>query len=131
MSDEQITSEQAKIKTDAPQDNESEIQGRDPNTEGPDHSQLKGTGAPGSHSAFFGLTPDGKKDENTKASSTPIKPADGEERSKEETASGGGTYTREDGGSRGVTGDGVSDQVGVLHLDVNAANLLDARPQGW
>lgn len=123
MSDEQPTSEQANIKNDAPQDNASEIQGRDPNTEGPDHPQLKGTGAPGSHSAFFRLTPDGKKDENTKAGTTPIKPADGEESSKQETASGGGTYTVEDGGSRGVTGDGVSEQVGVLLLDVNVANL--------
>jgi hypothetical protein len=130
MSDEQPTSEQENVKNDAPQDDESEIQGRDPNTEGPDHPQLKGTGAPGSHSAFFGLTPDGKKDENTKAGSTPAKPADGGE-SSEETASGGGTYTGEDGGSRGVSGDGVSDQVGVLLLDVNVANLLVARPQGW
>jgi hypothetical protein len=125
MSNEQPTEQ---VKDDAPQE-ESEIKGRDPNTEGPDHPQLKGTGAPGSHSAFFGLTPDGKKDENTKAGSTPpVKSSEGEEGG--ETASGGGTFTKDDGGSRGVTGHGVADQVGDVILVANDADFVDARPQG-
>ena len=90
-----------------------ESQGRDPNTEGPDHPKMTGTGQPGSHSAFFGLTPDGSKDENTQAGTTPVKPAHSKEASNSGTASGGGTYTEDDVGSRGVTGSGVADQVGV------------------
>lgn len=110
MSEEQQTSSSDDVQ-------HAESQGRDPNTEGPDHPKMTGTGQPGSHSAFFGLTPDGSKDENTQASTTPVKPAHSKETSNSETASGGGTYTEDDVGSRGVTGAGVADQVGVF-LDV-------------
>lgn len=34
---------------------------RDPAVQGEDHPKMTGEGAPGSHSAVFGLTPDGKK----------------------------------------------------------------------
>lgn len=125
MSDEQPPLEQSK---DAPRDG-SETKGRDPNTEGPDHPQLKGTGAPGSHSAFFGLTPDGKKDENTKAGTTPPVKPDSED-SKDETPSGGGKLTENDGGSRGVTGHGVHEQVGIIILNMSFADFIDARPPG-
>lgn len=120
MSDpEQQTSEPKNVKDDAPQDDDvqhAEQQGRDPNTEGPDHPKMTGTGAPGSHSAFFGLTPDGKRDENTQAGSTPVKPAHSKETSNTEGASGGGSYSNEDSGSRGATGSGVAEQVSDLHL---------------
>jgi hypothetical protein len=34
---------------------------RDPAVQGEEHPKMTGEGAPGSHSALFGLTPDGKK----------------------------------------------------------------------
>ena len=82
-----------------------EMQGRDPNTEGPDHPKMSGTGQPGSHSAVFGLTPDGSTDTNTKSSTTPVKPAHSNETSNTDPA--------QDDGSRGVSGSGVSEQVSM------------------
>jgi hypothetical protein len=84
--------------------------GRDPNTEGEDtlagdHPKMTGTGAPGSHSAVFGLTPDGKTDTNTKSSTTAVKPAHSKETSNTSTA---------DTGSRAGGGEGVSEQVSVF-----------------
>jgi hypothetical protein len=35
---------------------------KDPALQGEEHPKMTGTGAPGSHSAIFGLTPDGKKE---------------------------------------------------------------------
>lgn len=89
-----------------------ETEGRDPNTEGEDtlagdHPKMTGTGAPGSHSAVFGLTPDGKTDTNTKSSTTKVKPAHSEETSNTSTAD---TGSRADGG-----GDGIKEQVSVLN----------------
>jgi hypothetical protein len=87
-----------------------ETRGRDPNTEGEDtlsgnHPKMTGTGVPGSHSAVFGLTPDGKTDTNTKSGATPVKPAHSKETSN--TSSG-------DTGSRAGGGEGVSEQVNVF-----------------
>jgi len=113
MSEEQQNPEQQTVKDDAPGDDlqHAESQGRDPNTEGPDHPKMTGTGAPGSHSAVFGLTPDGNKDDNTNSDSNPVKPAHSKEAEVGGEASGGGSYSKEDQGSRGVTGDGVADQM--------------------
>lgn len=38
---------------------------RDPAVQGEEHPKMSGDGAPGSHSAVFGLTPDGKKIDDT------------------------------------------------------------------
>lgn len=62
--------------------------GADPNLEGPQDThdiKMTGQGEPGSHSALFGLTPDGKKHDDTKHMTTTSKPAHSTE-----TAVGGG-----------------------------------------
>ena len=51
-------------------------QGRDPAVvDDKSSKKLTGTGAPGSHSAVFGLTPDGKKYDETTSDSGPVVPA--------------------------------------------------------
>lgn len=49
---------------------DSNQQGDDPATEHMEDRKLTGTGASGSHSAFFGLTLDGRKDEHTSSTTT-------------------------------------------------------------
>jgi hypothetical protein len=45
-----------------PDDLEKTLSGpKDPAVQGEEHPKMTGEGAPGSHSALFGLTPDGKK----------------------------------------------------------------------
>ena len=44
--------------------------------------KMTGTGAPGSHSALFGLTPDGHKETETSSKTTAPKPAHGDDQSK-------------------------------------------------
>ncbi|KAJ9607510.1 hypothetical protein H2200_007588 [Cladophialophora chaetospira] len=62
--------------------------------------KLTGTGEPGSHSALFGLTPDGKKHtETSKGSGAPVAA-----HSKDSAVGGGKQSTQGDEGSRGVTG---------------------------
>jgi len=77
-------------------------QGPDPALVGDAHAKdkLTGTGAPGSHSALFGLTPDGKKStEASKGSGAPQAAHSGD------TAVGGGKPTEEgDNTSRAPTG---------------------------
>ena len=84
--------------------------GEDPNLQGPaDVSKVKmtGDGAPGSHSAVFGLTPDGKTYNDTTKGSGVSKPVHSEE-----TAIGGGTAAKDDtDASRATTGSGVADQM--------------------
>jgi hypothetical protein len=85
----------------------------DPNLVGPEDThnlKMTGEGAPGSHSAVFGLTPDGKKHETT--SSTTTAPVPTEERS----AAGGGTVPdsaedANDTSSTGASGAGVAGQI--------------------
>lgn len=60
--------------------------------------KMTGDGEPGSHSAVFGLTPDGRKDDNTSASTSISKPAHSKE-----TAVGGGTIPRSEDGSSNNT----------------------------
>lgn len=86
-------------------DVQSPRQGKDPNlveasTSG--GSGLKGEGVPGSHSAVFGLTPDGQKYDDTKHSSTSLKPAH---------SSKLGESTSSDAGSRAPTGQAISQQL--------------------
>jgi hypothetical protein len=86
----------------------------DPNLEGPEDThniKMTGQGEPGSHSAVFGLTPDGKKHDDTSHSSTITKPAHSKE-----SAVGGGTVPdkAEDSSntsSSAVAGSGVADQM--------------------
>jgi len=80
----------------------SEASGADPALVGDPNpkDKLVGTGAPGSHSAVFGLTPDGKANTDTAKGSGAPKPAHSKE-----TAIGGGQESSEgDTGSRAPTG---------------------------
>ena len=84
--------------------------GEDPNLQGPaDVSKVKMTGdaAPGSHSAVFGLTPDGKTHDETSKGSTMSKPA----HSKESAIGGGKAVTGDTDASRGTSGAGVAEQM--------------------
>jgi len=88
----------------------SEASGADPALVGDPNpkDKLVGTGAPGSHSAVFGLTPDGKTNTDTAKGSGAPKPAHSKE-----TAIGGGQQSSEgDTGSRAPTGNPeVSEQM--------------------
>jgi len=88
----------------------SEASGADPALVGDPNpkDKLVGTGAPGSHSAVFGLTPDGKANTDTAKGSGPPKPAHSKE-----TAIGGGQQSSEgDTGSRAPAGNSeVSEQL--------------------
>jgi hypothetical protein len=88
--------------------------GHDPNLVGPEDThdmKLTGQGAPGSHSAVFGLTPDGHKHDDTHSTTTTSKPA----HSKESAVGGGsvpsGTEDASNTTSRAVTGGGVASQM--------------------
>jgi hypothetical protein len=76
--------------------------------------KMSGTGAPGSHSAVFGLTPDGKKNTDTSSGSGAPKAAHSEE-----TAVGGGKQSDEgDTGSRAPSGNKeVSEQMQKVDAD--------------
>lgn len=86
----------------------------DPSLVGPkDTHDLKmtGEGAPGSHSAVFGLTPDGKKDPNTIPQTSVPKPAHSKQ-----TAVGGGTVPQDaddssNTSSTAAAGGGVAKQM--------------------
>lgn len=73
-------------------------------------TKLTGSGTDGSHSAVFGLTPDGHKHTDTTHGSTPIKPA----HSAKTTVSKEERGDANDDSSRAPTGQGVSEQ---LHKD--------------
>ena len=84
---------------------DSDSGGVDPNLVGEPNpkDKLTGTGAPGSHSAVFGLTPDGKSNTDTsKSSGGAIKPAHGTE----EASGGGKESSGGDTGSRAPAGGG-------------------------
>lgn len=65
-------------------------------------SGWRGDGIPGSHSAVFGLTPDGKTYDDTAHGSTPVKPAHSS--SRDDTATG-------DIGSRAPSSGAVAEQM--------------------
>ncbi|KAH0843227.1 hypothetical protein AYO21_03520 [Fonsecaea monophora] len=87
--------------------------------------KLSGTAAPGSHSAVFGLTPDGKKVSDTSHGSSAPKPAHSTE-----TAVGGGK--KEGGGSdtgSRATGSGeVGEQMHKVGADQGAKGLERTDP---
>jgi hypothetical protein len=75
--------------------------GQDPSVVDDKGRKLTGTGAPGSHSALFGLTPDGHKETDVDHNSSKPRPAD----------SGDGATSSGDTGSRAPTGSGVHEQL--------------------
>ena len=92
-------------------------QGVDKNVDGPtdpkelDSMKMTGDGAPGSHSAVFGLTPDGKKHDETDSTTTAPKPAHSGQGAKGGGSVPDSTEDSSNTGSGGVSGGGVSDQM--------------------
>jgi hypothetical protein len=78
------------------------VKGQDPSVVDDKSRKLTGTGVPGSHSALFGLTPDGHKESEVDYSGT--KPGGGDDAAGEGGASG-------DTGSRAPEGSGVKEQL--------------------
>jgi hypothetical protein len=110
--------------------------GKDPDVVEDKSRKLTGTAAPGSHSALFGLTPDGHKEQNVDYGSMKPKPAHSSEDST--AASGdGATFTGKsrdvtssgDTGSRAPEGSGVHEQLNDPRLaqkgDSTGANATD------
>ncbi len=118
MSDEEPKNEQPQESSGGDDDHQGPNQGRDPNVVDVKDKKLTGTGAPGSHSALFGLTPDGHKETEADATTTAPKAAHTGEK-KSATGDGGeetedaaeGKATSEDAGSRQPEGAGVKDQM--------------------
>lgn len=81
--------------------------------------KLSGTGAPGSHSALFGLTPDGHKESTAEDGSSKPQPAHSSEDSTAASGDGAtftgksrdGTSSTGDTGSRAPEGSGVQEQL--------------------
>ena len=82
---------------------------------------MTGTGAPGSHSALFGLTPSGEKSKDVDYSGTkpPSGDTEGSKEEKREETQGEGTGG--DTSSRAPTGAGVKDQMNDPRVDESAA----------
>lgn len=110
--------------------------GEDPNVVENKSKKLTGTAAPGSHSALFGLTPDGHKAQDVDYGTTKPKPAHSNEDST--IASGdGATFTGKsrdvtssgDTGSRAPEGSGVQEQLNDPRLaqkgDSAGTNIMD------
>lgn len=98
-----------KRRVEAPREDQNsagKAEGEDPAVVDTKDKKLTGTGAPGSHSALFGLTPDGHKESQADYSSTKPKPAHSEEATGGGSTSGGG-----DSGSRAPGGSGVAEQI--------------------
>jgi hypothetical protein len=100
--DPRVSSDQDGSKTIEGENDAGYKKGEDPNVVENKSKKLTGTAAPGSHSALFGLTPDGHKEQDVDYGSTKPKPAHSNEDST--IASGdGATFT---GKSRDVTSSG-------------------------
>ena len=118
MSDEEPKQEQPQESAGGDDESQGPSQSRDPNVIDTKEKKLTGTGAPGSHSALFGLTPDGHKETEADSTTTAPKAAHREEK-KSVTGDGGedtagstqGQATSEDAGSRQPEGAGVKDQM--------------------
>jgi len=118
QADPRVDSDQVGSKTSGGENAVGYEKGQDPDVVEDKLNKLTGTAAPGSHSALFGLTPDGHKEQEAEYSSTKPKPAHSDEDST--IASGdGATFTgknREatssgDTGSRAPEGSGVQEQL--------------------
>ena len=110
-------------------------QGPDPALvgEAESHPRLSGQGIPGSHSAVFGLTPDGKRHDDTSHSTTTVAPAHSEEttmgRKSVAAASGVDKTSSTEGGVAGGAG-GVSDQIDAPDGTKKGLERKDPLPSG-
>lgn len=134
--DPRVDSDQDGSKTVGGEDDAGYEKGEDPNVVERRSRKLTGTAAPGSHSALFGLTPDGHKEQEVDHGSTKPKPAHSKEDST--AASGdGATFTGKsrdvtssgDTGSRAPEGSGVQEQLNDPRLaqkgDTAGTNIMD------
>jgi len=101
-------------------------QGRDPAVVGDDSkdSKLTGSAAPGSHSAVFGLTPDGKPYNDTAHASSKLKPAHSSEPSEGDKAANNDTS------SRAPAGAAVSEQMHAPDNDAKGLERKEPAPTG-
>ncbi|KIV88765.1 hypothetical protein PV10_08410 [Exophiala mesophila] len=109
-------------------------QGPDPALvgEAESHPKLSGQGVPGSHSAVFGLTPDGKRHDDTSHSTTTVAPAHSEETTmgrKSVAAASGVDKASTEGGVAGGAG-GVSDQIDAPDMGKKGLERKDPLPSG-
>ena len=134
--DPRVDSDQDGSKTVGDENDAGYEKGKDSNVVENKSKKLTGTAAPGSHSALFGLTPDGHKEQEVDYDSTKPKPAHSEEDST--AASGdGATFTGKsrdvtssgDTGSRAPEGSGVQEQLNDPRLaqkgDTAGTNIMD------
>ncbi|KAL8243824.1 hypothetical protein R6Q59_010082 [Mikania micrantha] len=108
---------------DVKNDVQSPSQGKDPSLVETKENvgNWKGEGVPGSHSAVFGLTPDGRQYDDTSHGTTALRPA--------HTKKGGNVATGKDTGSRAPGGSGVAEQLdspGVLQKGHGGPDMTDS-----
>lgn len=86
------------------------------------HVKLSGSGVPGSHSAVFGLTPDGKRHDDTSHATTTVAPAHSAET----------TMGRKSVAAGGVLGGegGVSNQIDAPDTGKKGLERTDPLPSG-
>lgn len=89
---------------------------------------MVGQGAPGSHSAVFGLTPDGKKHDDSSHGTAPVRPAHSEETTLGKKSVVGASGP--DSGGDAVSGGrgGVSDQVDAPDTGKKGLERTDPAP---
>lgn len=97
------------------------------------HPKLSGAGIPGSHSAVFGLTPDGKRHDDTSHSTTTVAPAHSEETTmgrKSVAAASGESRASTEGGAGAGSGGGVSAQMDAPDTGKKGLERKDPLPSG-
>lgn len=107
-------------------DKQNSSQGADPALVGDSNSdkKLTGSGADGSHSAVFGLTPDGHKHEDTTHGTTPLKPAHGGKGKKDKD-------DKNDDSSRAPTGNSeVKEQMNAPDTEPKGLERKEPAPTG-
>lgn len=90
---------------------------------------MVGQGAPGSHSAVFGLTPDGKKHDESSHGATPIRPAHSDETTLGRKSVAAGASGADTGGDTVSGGHGgVSDQIDAPDAGKKGLQRTDPAP---
>jgi len=110
-------------------DKQNSSQGPDPALVGDTNSEKKltGSGADGSHSAVFGLTPDGHKHEDTTHGTTPLKPAHGGKGKKDKDDKN----DKNDDSSRAPTGNSeIKEQMNAPDTEPKGLERKEPAPTG-
>lgn len=111
-------------------DVQSPDQGPDPALTGDarEHPKMVGSGVPGSHSAVFGLTPDGKKHDDSTHGTTPIRPAHSDETTLGRKSVVGGSGAGGAGGGADSGRETVSDQIDAPETGKKGLERTDPAP---